>query len=202
MKLRDYSGKITYLLAGLSLLAFAAIIPMTTRAHDQEADQHQESFTVWAALDLDTVKQNSINPSQPPMTFARGDSLVVDGNLYSSGDGMAGMTAGNDPNAPGAIGKIRCRATFIVDSTDMAAPYASFVSELYSLPDDMTNILADGLGPNFGVTARRIVSGGTGRFRYMVGEIEETDIGFNKTGGCNLRVTFKLRKVEREHHDH
>jgi hypothetical protein len=35
----------------------------------------------------------------------------------------------------------------------------------------------------------------------MVGEIEETDIGFNNTGGCNLRVIFKLRKVEAEHHD-
>jgi hypothetical protein len=29
----------------------------------------------------------------------------------------------------------------------------------------------------------------------MVGEIEEKDIGFNNTGGCNLRVTFKLTKA-------
>lgn len=32
----------------------------------------------------------------------------------------------------------------------------------------------------------------------MIGEIEETDLGFNQTGGCNLRITFKLKKVESE----
>jgi hypothetical protein len=98
------------------------------------------------------------------------------------------------------ICKIRCRATFI--DADPTHPYATFVSELYSWPGEVNNLLADGFGPNLGFTAHRIVSGGTGLYRNMVGEIEETEIGFNKTGGCNLRVTFKLTKVDRDRHDH
>jgi hypothetical protein len=195
MKRLSYSRKISYAAAGLSLFALVIIVPIATRAEDEQAEHHDERFTVDAALDLGTL-----GPAGKTM-FARGEALVVDGTLYPGGTLPSGTNAGNDPNAPGGIGKIRCRATFLTASTDMTSAFATFVSELYSLPDDMTNLLADGFGPNFGFTARRIVSGGTGRFRGMVGEIEETEIGFNSTGGCNLHIVFKLRKVEREHHE-
>jgi hypothetical protein len=199
MKQLCYSNKLSYLLAGLSLLALVAIIPVATRAEDEQGEQawhHDEKFTLDAALDLTTV-----GPMGKSM-FVRGESLVVDGILHPGGTLPTGLNANNDPNDGIVKGKIRCRATFLTDSTDFVSSFATFVSELYSLPDDGTHLLADGLGPNPGFTAHRIVSGGTGRFRGMVGEIEETDLGFNKTGGCNLRITFKLRKVEKEHHDH
>jgi hypothetical protein len=132
--------------------------------------------------------------------FFRGESFVVDAVLHPGGTLPSGLNAGNDPNEPPGIGKIRCRATVAsADSMDFASPFVTLVSELYSLPDETTNLLADGFGPNPGFTARRIVSGGTGRFRDMVGEIEETNLGLNKTGGCNLRITFKLTKVGRRH---
>lgn len=185
------------LFAALPAVALVMLVPKVTRAQDDQTrdddrGRHSDrTFTVYAALDLNTVAPKGGMGN-------RGDSLVVDGNLFRSGDGMEGAHAGNDPNAGEVIGKIRCRATFI--DADPSHPFATFVSELYSWPGDVTNLLADGFGPNLGFTSHRIVSGGTGRFRNMVGEIEETDIGFNQTGGCNLRVTFKLRKVEREHH--
>jgi hypothetical protein len=120
------------------LLAFAALIPTATRAHDDLWSHHEENFTVYAALDLTNMRVNSADPMLPP--GSRGDSLVVDGNLYWHGDGMYGATAGNDPNAAGAIGKIRCRATIITDPSDTSAHFASFVSELYSLPDESNEI--------------------------------------------------------------
>lgn len=193
------SGRKLALCAALSALAFCIALPRATGARGNQSQDESRTrrpdamFTVYAALDLDTIAPKGV-------VFNRGDSLVVDGNLYTNGDGMMGATAGNDPNAPGAIGKIRCRATFI--DTDPTHPFATFVSELYSWPGNVTNLLADGFGPNLNFTAHRIVSGGTGRFRNMVGEIEETDIGFNNTGGCNLRVTFKLTKVDPDHHGH
>jgi hypothetical protein len=192
------SGRKAVFCATFSALVFLMFVPKATRARDSQGQDEDRvrrpdlTFTVYAALDLNTLVPKGVAGN-------RGDSLVVDGNLYTNGDGMEGANAGNDPNAAGAIGKIRCRATFI--DADPTHPFATFVSELYSWPGDISNLLADGFGPNLGFTAHRIVSGGTGRFRNMVGEIEETDIGFNNTGGCNLRVIFKLRKVEAEHHD-
>jgi hypothetical protein len=44
------------------------------------------------------------------------------------------------------------------------------------------------------------VLGGTGGFRDIVGEIKEENIGENKTGLCNLRVTFLVKKVKAEMH--
>ncbi len=37
-----------------------------------------------------------------------------------------------------------------------------------------------------------------GAFRYFVGETRVENIGENQTGGCNLRVTFVLRKAKED----
>jgi hypothetical protein len=44
-------------------------------------------------------------------------------------------------------------------------------------------------------TVARVVSGGTGNYAGWIGEQRQTFIGFNPTGGANMRVTFVLRKV-------
>ena len=148
-----------YVLGGLSLLAFAATIPTATQAEAEEADHHDvERFTVDAALDLNTV--GPVGKS----LFVKGEVLVVDGILHPGGTLPTGLNAGNDPYSPPGIGKIKCRATFLTESTDLVSAFPTFVSELYSLPDEISHLLADGFGPNPGFTAHRIVSGGTGRF--------------------------------------
>jgi len=200
MKQLSYSSKASYSLAVLSLLALAAIIPVAARAEDEQGEQawrHDERFTLDAAIDLTTL-----GPIGKAL-FIRGESFTVDGVLHPGGTLPTVLNANNDPNDGPVKGKIRCRATLLVkDSTDFVSPFASFVTELYSIPDETSNLLVDGLGPNPGFTSHRIVSGGTGRFRGMIGELEETEMGFNQTGGCNLHLVFKLRKVEKEHHDH
>src|ERR687895_545130 len=45
-------------------------------------------------------------------------------------------------------------------------------------------------GVEGGGTVTRIVTGGTGNFAGWVGEQRQTFLGFNPTGGVNLRVTF------------
>jgi len=175
----------------LSALVAGMLMPTTTRAQDNQGrDENRDppdlTFTVYAALDLKTL-------APPDGMNIAGASLIVFGNLFRSGDGMEGANANNDPNQGEVIGRILCRAT-IVDP-DFSHPFGTFVTELYSWPDGVSNLLADGIGPNLGFTSHRIVSGGTGRFRNMIGEIEEKEIGFNNTGGCNLRVSFKLTKA-------
>jgi hypothetical protein len=44
-------------------------------------------------------------------------------------------------------------------------------------------------------TLTRVVTGGAGNFAGYIGELQQTVLGFNPTGGVNLRVTFTLRPV-------
>ena len=48
-------------------------------------------------------------------------------------------------------------------------------------------------GVEGGGTITRIVTGGAGNYAGWVGEQRQTFLGFNPTGGVNLRVTFILR---------
>jgi hypothetical protein len=74
------------------------------------------------------------------------------------------------------------------------------MTEIYSFHDDVTSIMTDGIWPNANFSARRVVLGGTGQFRDIVGEIKEENIGENSTGFCNLRVTFLVKRVKVETH--
>jgi hypothetical protein len=75
----------------------------------------------------------------------------------------------------------------------------AFATELFELLDDATSILTDGLWPNEGFSAHRVIVGGTGRFRDSVGEVYEENLGLNKDGFCNLRVTFRFKKTLGRH---
>lgn len=66
---------------------------------------------------------------------------------------------------------------------------------MFSLGNDRAIIMTDGTYPNAYFSARRVVLGGTGRFREIVGEVHTENIGENVHGLCNFRVTFKLRKA-------
>ena len=110
-----------------------------------------------------------------------------------------------DPNAPGAIGQYRARGTFTTDLPNFllaaardkrAAPNMAFASEMFSLSSDKSIILTDGTWPNAYFSATRAVLGGTGSFRDVVGEVHEENIGENKHGFCNFRVTFKIQNVK------
>jgi hypothetical protein len=178
-------------------LTFAALLTLQVDVPSAAAD-HQEEFTVLTvdvALDGNTYRQNDVDPSEGTATFSRGDTLVVDGTIYP-GHTLPSGTANNDPNAPGGIGKMICRGAYLEGSPELnTAPFLTFVTELYLLPDHTKSLIADGFGPNTGVSARRAVLGGTGQFKDAVGELREENLGFNRTGACNLRMTFKLKKA-------
>jgi hypothetical protein len=186
----------------ISVLGGAFVSPLASRPDPDRADQQrEETFTVDVALDSATLVVNHVDPTQPQTAQLRGDTLVIDGTIYPRGTLPSGI-ADNDPNAPGGIGKIRCRALVLVPLTDLTTPAATFVSELYSLPDDNQTILVDGPGANLYATVERAVLGGTRLFDGVSGQLSETNLGLNKSGACNLRVTFKLRNPSRhDRHD-
>jgi hypothetical protein len=146
------------------------------------------------------------NPAEGQVLFSRGDTYIVDGSIYPAGSIPSGI-AEPHPNAR-VIGTYRLRGTFTTDTAafnqaiagDPAAPrILAFATESFSLPDDETTILTDGVWPNARLSAHRVVLGGTGRFRDVIGEIYEQNIGENHDGFCNSRVTFRLKRALRGH---
>jgi hypothetical protein len=176
----------------LVVAALAAINFVSPRA----GASSDNTFTVDVALDANTYMQNNIDPNEPSTSFTRGDTYILGGTIYPAGTLPSG-TANNDPNAPGGIGKILCRGTYLVGTNDVAngATIWTDTTELYLLPGDNTELIADGRTPNvMGATIDRAVLGGTGRFRGATGEVHEVELGTNATGFCNLRITFHLKR--------
>jgi hypothetical protein len=185
------------IMAAISMLVAALVLPSKIMADDDEVS----SFTVDVALGSPYF-QNDIDPAEGQVVFTAGDTFIQDGNIYPENTIPNGKTD-FDPNTSGAIGKYKVRGTWTTDSPHFelaaahmtAPPDLAFASEIFSFGNDQTLILTDGILPNAYFSARRVVLGGTGRFRGVIGEVHEDNIGENSSTSCNFRVTFKIRKA-------
>ena len=127
----------------------------------------------------------------------RGSFFVTEGNIYPKGT-IKGDGSDFDPNADGAVGTWFCRGTHLVSGTEFPeARFAVDTAQAYLLPSDRQMIVTDGLEGGLGFEIERVVSGGTGKFKNYIGIQKQELLGFNKSGGVNLRVTFVLRRVAR-----
>jgi len=125
----------------------------------------------------------------------RGAFFVTEGNIFPAGT-IKGDGADFDPNSGGAIGRWFCHGTHLVSATEFpTAARGVHTAQLYLLPDERTSIATEGV--EGAVPVVRPVSGGTGVFSGYIGEQRQKMLGFNATGGVNLRVAFILRKVDR-----
>ena len=124
----------------------------------------------------------------------RGSFFVTEGRVFPAGT-IAGDGADFDPNRSGHVGVWICRGTHLVAASDIPAA-ALWVStaQLFILgrqgKEQLTTEGIEGKG-----TVTRIVTGGAGNFNGFIGEQRQEFLGFNKTGGVNLRVTFTLSKA-------
>jgi hypothetical protein len=167
------------------------------------------TFTVEVYEDGSTYKQVDVDPNEGQKVFAKGDLSYIKGVLYPKGTLQGGKS---DP-APNAkiIGRYRYRGVNtgdlqdFLDASEHKDPSAprilAFMTETYGFPNDDSEIITEGAWPNAYNAVHRVVIGGTGRFAGVVGEAFEENIGENtRDGNCNLRTTFKLRWVGRDHH--
>jgi hypothetical protein len=189
-------------LTTVAISLFAVVFPSQIWANN---DDEISTFTVDVAESPVNYKQNDVEPSEGQDVVSPGDIFLQEGTIYPAGTLPRGK-ANNDPNAPGGIGKYRARGAFTIDSANFekaveglpgANPELGLATEIYSFHEDGTSILTDGIWPNAHFSARRVVLGGTGQFRDIIGEIKEENIGENKYGFCNLRVTFLVKRVTR-----
>ena len=167
-----------------------------------------ETFTVEVYEDGSTYKQVTVDPYEGQVNFAKGDISYIEGVLYPKGT-LHGGKSDPLPNAR-TIGSYRYRGVNTAGLQDFlnaqgkdpnATRILGFFTETYGFPDDDSEIITEGAWPNAYHAVHRAVIGGTGRFAGVVGESYEENIGENtRDGNCNLRTTFKLRRVGGDHH--
>jgi hypothetical protein len=191
----------------VSLLSVALMFPPAGRA---DSGDEFEAFTVDVTQDVNKSAQNNVDPSKgceisgcaQPNSLSRGDTFIVDGALYPSHTLQNGVA--DVPPSAHSIGNYRVRGTALISGDDFIRAVAGdttaprlmfFATEEFSFPDDETSIITEGVWPNARRSAHRVVVGGTGRFRNVVGEAYIENIGEGTNGFCNSRVRFKLRKA-------
>jgi hypothetical protein len=188
-----------------SLIAVGLPLSRTANANNENDWQ---TFTVEVYEDGSTYKQVTVDPNEGQVNFSKGDLSYIEGVLYPKGTLQSGKS---DP-APGVqtIGTYRYRGVntagiqdfFNAEAKNPDAPRViGFLTETYGFPDDDSEIITEGAWPNANHSVHRAVIGGTGRFAGVVGESFEENIGENtRDGNCNLRTTFKLRRLGGDHH--
>ena len=180
----------------VAMIAVAAAIALGSSAAVRADDKHAPSkntiiFTVDVAEDFSLFNPTFVRPTdtQPE----RGSFFVTEGNIFPGGT-IQGDGATFDPNSDGALGRWFCRGTHLVSATEFpTSARAVHTAQLYLLPDERKSIATEGVEGN--VPVSRPISGGTGIFKGYIGEQRQELLGFNATGGVNLRVTFILKKV-------
>lgn len=178
--------------------ALIVALTMPAAAQDVETDRRHRDrepivFTIDVAEDLTGkfvptfVKPEHTQPE-------RGSFFVTEGRIFPAGT-IAGDGADFDPNRTGHIGVWICRGTHLVAASEIpAAPLWVSTAQLFVLGrQGKEQIATEGVEGSGTIT--RIVTGGAGNYSGFVGEQRQTFLGFNSTGGVNLRVTFILRPV-------
>jgi len=187
--------------ATLALLGIAAASP---RGHEAQGHDGKHSEARWKTIVIDVAvdaRTGSLNSASPTDTEPkRGATAILNGKIYPGGTIAAGNGLDID-TLTGSIGTWITRKTFNVDLSQIVAGAHPALSATQYYLFSPTGV-SDGEealfseGPEFGATTHRVVLGGTGRYRGVIGEVQEETLGSNSTGFANERYTFTIRSPE------
>lgn len=186
--------------AALAVVA-GAMHPVALGAFDANPE-HLQTFVVDVAIDAHTLGLN--NDPSAAGTPKRGTTFIVNGKIYPGGTIPSGVTDFDPDTAQGSIGTWVCRGVFLADFADIfvngSAAHAFDTTQIFLLPSDRESLFTEGIEGNLGVTTHRTVTGGTGRYRRVVGTVKQETIGVNRNGAADglfdLRFTFTIRTDE------
>jgi hypothetical protein len=172
------------------------ITPTPARAQDRD---DTKTLEVDVAIDGATLTLNN-NDSTNPNNPVRGTTFTVTGKIFPGGTIPAGITP-FDPNQPGSIGSWVCSGVFVADAADIfggKAEISVHTSQIFMFDDGQNQLFTEGLEGAVGVTTHRVVVGGTGKFRDVIGQQRQDTIGLNLNGKglFDLHLTFKLKKSD------
>ena len=177
-------------------LALVATVPLQitpTPAVAQDRDD-AKTFSVDVAIDGATLALNNNDPAHPGNPI-RGTTFTVTGKIFPGGTIPAGITP-FDPNQPGSIGTWVCSGVFVADAADIfsgKAAIAFHTNQIFLFTDDQNALFTDGLEGSVGTTTHRVVVGGTGKFRDLVGQERQQTIGLNLDGKGLFDIHFKFK---------
>ena len=189
-------SKITLAAAALALLGITAL---STKSDDgRHSDARWKTLVIDVAEDARTASLNTASPTDTGPK--RGATAISNGKIYPGGTIAAGDGLDID-TLTGSIGTWISRGTFNVDlSQILAGAHPALSSTEYYLftrtgvSDGEEALFSE--GPEFGATTHRVVLGGTGRYRGVIGEVQLETLGMNSTGFGNFRFTFTIRSPE------
>jgi hypothetical protein len=175
-------------------LAAAALMvtPQPAAAQMNGNTPERIEFSVDVAEDMNLYVESHVPAGTEPQ---RGSFFVTEGKIFPAG--TIPVMGGDqfDPNAgAGSVGAWFCKGTFLVKGSVFdKTPMAVISDQMYLLPNDKQSIATTGTEGS--APTVRAVIGGTGAYAGYTGEQRQEFLGFNKTGGVNLRVTIILRKA-------
>ena len=187
-------SKITLTAAALTLLGIAAAL-----AH---GDKGKHSDARWKTIVIDMAEdaRTAVPPIGGPLP-KRGDTFIINGKLYPGGTLPAGDGLDID-TLTGSIGIFVTRGTFNFDFSQFLATGAHPLlssTEYYLFTSTGVSDGEDALmseGPECCPTTHRVVLGGTGRYRGVIGEVQQEILGMNSSSFFNFRFTFTIRSPE------
>jgi hypothetical protein len=183
----------TMALAGTTLaVLLGSTVPAAAQMGIESFNRERIEFTIDVSEDMNKFVEHRTAAGVEPV---RGSQFVTEGKIFPAGT-IPGKGEQFDPNTPGSRGTWLCKGVFLVKGSEFdKSALAVFSDQVYLLPGDTHSIATTGTEGNG--LAVRPVTGGTGAFAGYVGEQRQQFLGFNKTGGVNLRVTITLRKASR-----
>ena len=190
MRLAQHTRRMT--LAAVASAAFMILLQPAAVAQMTSNSPERIEFTFDVAEDMNLFVEPRVPVGTEPL---RGSFFVTEGTIFPA---YTIPGTGGDQFEPGkvagAIGTWFCKGTFLVNGSVFdKSPVAVLTDQLFLLPDDRQSIATTGIEGS-GESVRAVI-GGTGRYAGYTGEQSQQFLGFNKTGGVNLRVTVRLRKT-------
>src|SRR5438552_4742208 len=183
-----------------SVFALALVAAVTLQIAPAPAMANErndaKTFNVDVAIDASTLALNNNDPANPANPI-RGTTFTVTGKIFPGGTIPPGITS-FDPNQPGSIGTWVCSGVFVADASDIfggEAIVAFHTNQIFMFTDDHNALFTEGLEGSVGTTTHRVVVGGTGTFRGLVGQERQETIGLNLNGKglFDIRFTFNLK---------
>ena len=174
------------------VLAAAAYLITLQPATAQMNSPERIQFTIDVAEDMNLFVEPRVPAGTEPL---RGSFFVTEGKIFPAGTiPVVGGDQFDPSSVAGAIGTWFCKGTFLAKGSLFdKTPMAVLTDQLFLLPNDKQSIATTGTEGS-APTVRAVV-GGTGQYAGYTGEQRQEFLGFNKTGGVNLRLTVVLRKT-------
>ena len=150
----------------------------------------------FAPVGLQDIAPEGEAPNYQPV---RGTTFLIDGLILPGYTLPVGPGVVVDEYSDLSIGSWLCRGHFlhslVAILNDGAFPHAASTQQFFFGEDGIVGedeLITE--GNEGGATTHRVISGGTGEFRGMSGEVRQEPLGANNTGFGNYRFTFWIKK--------